>query len=36
MGQKKSVEKIMSEITASISTTLNENTSKFIETTNNM
>ncbi len=34
--QKKNVERIMNEIIASITTTLNENTSKFIETTNSM
>jgi hypothetical protein len=34
--KKENVERIMNEITASISTTLNENTSKFIETTNSM
>jgi hypothetical protein len=34
--QKKNVERIMNEIIAFISTTLNENTSKFIETTNIM
>ncbi len=34
--KKENVERIMNEIIASISTTLNENTSKFIETTNSM
>jgi len=34
--KKENVERIMNEIIASISTTLNENTSKFIETTDSM
>jgi hypothetical protein len=34
--KKENVEKIMNEITTSISTTINENTSKFMETSNIM
>jgi hypothetical protein len=34
--KKENVERIMNEITTSISTALNENTSKFIKTTNSM